>query len=162
MRQIKLSQGKFTKVDDCDYEMLMKYKWHAMPSKSKRNYYAVRNEKTESGHRTVYMHVFIMGRIAGLKVDHIDGDELNNQRCNLRYCTHRENCRNAKHRINCSSKYKGVFWDVKMKKWRSCIRINGKSNHLGFFDNEEDAARAYRDASINYFGEFAKTNFKQE
>jgi len=161
MKEIKLTQGKVALVDDEDYEWLNQWKWHAMPSKSKRNFYAVRNEKQENGHRTIYMHVFIMGKIIGLKVDHGDCDELNNQRYNLRHCTHQENCRNAKHRINCSSEYKGVFWDGKMKKWRASIRVNGKANHLGFFDIETDAAEAYRASSTKHFGEFAKTNFKQ-
>jgi hypothetical protein len=43
-----------------------------------------------------------------------------------------------------SSIYKGVSWNKKMNKWRSGIKINKKSIHLGYFENEIDASNAYQ------------------
>lgn len=45
---------------------------------------------------------------------------------------------------NHTSKYKGVSWDKKSKKWKSQISINNKKIHLGFFENEEEASYVYQ------------------
>jgi hypothetical protein len=37
----------------------------------------------------------------------------------------------------------GVAWDRAAKKWKAKIGIEGKDQHLGSFDNEDDAARAF-------------------
>ena len=42
-----------------------------------------------------------------------------------------------------SSKFKGVCWDKGMKKWRAEIKVKGKKNYMGCFDEEEEAARKY-------------------
>lgn len=47
---------------------------------------------------------------------------------------------------NKTSSYVGVCWYKKRDMWQSQITIAGKRNHLGYFDNEIDAARAYQDA----------------
>jgi hypothetical protein len=76
-----------------------------------------------------------------LVVDHIDFDTLNNNVNNLRIITQRENT-NRKH-LNSSSKYVGVHWNKKVKKWRARITISGRLVHLGYFLNEIDASNAY-------------------
>ena len=42
-----------------------------------------------------------------------------------------------------SSKYRGVSWDKRDNQWHACIRVAGKKENLGFFDDEEAAARAF-------------------
>jgi len=76
-------------------------------------------------------------------VDHIDNNRLNNDLENLRWINYSGNCRNRIKRKNCSSKYRGVCWDKKDKKWRASITIDGKVKCLGFFTNEEDASLVY-------------------
>jgi AP2 domain-containing protein/HNH endonuclease len=106
----------------------------------------------------VPLHRLIMNAPADKEVDHINGDTLDNRRCNLRICSHKENLRNQKLPKNSKSGYKGVTWYKRIKKWRSHIRLNKKQIHLGYFDDIKLAANAYNEAAIKYFGEFAKLN----
>jgi len=45
------------------------------------------------------------------------------------------------------SQFKGVSWHKHSRKWMATIRIDGKHTHLGCFDDEEAAARAYDEAA---------------
>jgi hypothetical protein len=70
-----------------------------------------------------------------------------------------ENNRNkGKTKSKCTSKYKGVCFDKQTSKWVSHIRVNGKTIKLGRYLIEEEAAQAYNEAAIKYFGEFARLN----
>lgn len=77
-----------------------------------------------------------------LVVNHIDRNRLNNNLYNLEIITQRKNS-NRKH-IKSSSKYVGVSWSNSSKKWKSAIKINGKTKHLGFFIDELEASQAYQ------------------
>jgi hypothetical protein len=76
-----------------------------------------------------------------LVVNHINFIKTDNTVGNLELITHRENT-NRKH-LPSTSKYVGVRWDDKIKKWRSAIVLNKKQIHLGTFINELEAAKAY-------------------
>lgn len=86
-----------------------------------------------------------------LVVDHIDNNPYNNNLNNLQIITTRENT--SKDKIRRYSKYVGVTYDKKVKKWRSAIQILGKSISLGSFNSEEIASEYYQQAivSIEYF-----------
>ena len=43
-----------------------------------------------------------------------------------------------------TSDYIGVNWKKQNKKWRAAIKIDGKSKHLGYFDDEIVASRVYQ------------------
>src|SRR3989304_2105986 len=87
MKEIQLSQGKVALVDDEDFEMLNRYKWSAM--RGANTYYAYTHIILESGKRTsIAMHRVIMQTPVGYETDHRDRNGLNNQRFNLRICTH--------------------------------------------------------------------------
>ena len=154
MKKIELTQGKVTQVDDEDYEWLNQWKWYAI--KVHRTFYAVRYVNKDK--LTIFMHRIILNISEKIKPDHKDRDGLNNQRNNLRVCTEQQNNFNRKGWLNCSSTYKGVTWDKNAKKWRPSITINNKKIHLGSFDSETKAARAYDVKAIELFGEFAYLN----
>lgn len=96
MKKIKLSQGKYTLVDDTDYLELSKYKWCVNLKGS--HYYAVRNVYPERRDKPVmvYMHRAITGAPddKSFVVDHIDGNTLDNCRSNLRVVTRAVNLAN--------------------------------------------------------------------
>lgn len=155
MRKISLTQGKIAFVDDGDFEWLSRFKWHA--ERSKYTWYASR----EAGKIKTRMHRLILGLIYGdgKDTDHIDSNGLNNQRSNLRICSHQENlCNQRLQKREKSSRFKGVCWDKERGKWYASIGINGKNNHIGRFDNEIGAANAYNQAALEHFGEFALLN----
>lgn len=169
-REIVLTRGKVALVDARDYEWLAAMAWCAHTVNGYR-WVAVRGELIAPGcgTRLIYMHRVILEPPAGLDVDHINGDALDNRRCNLRACTRQENLRNKRHRRAYSSRFKGVWWSQAANKWVAAIaagernaRGKSRSLHLGVFVREEDAARAYDRAALQHFGAFACTNFPRE
>ena len=68
-------------------------------------------------------------------IDHVDKDKSNNRIENLRLVSCQQN--------NFNTKAKGYNWNIHAKKWLTRIKLNGKSRHLGYFENEEDAREAY-------------------
>lgn len=144
MKQIPLTQGKFSLVDDDVYEWASKFKWYAM--KNNNVYYTRR--RISIGYKK-YINVLLHHCVIGFplfnnEVDHLNGDGLNNQRDNLKIVTHRQNQQNR--HVKKTSKYVGVFWDSQNKKWRASIKKNGKVKFLGLFKIEEDASLAYQKA----------------
>ena len=153
MKEIKLTQGQVALVDDADFEILNQFKWSAV--KIRNTFYAARNITVDDKRKLVYMHCEIMG---GKWVDHIKGNGLNNQRYNLRFCTHRENQMNQRKQANTSSVYKGVSWNKGVGKWMAQIKTKGRGIYIGLFIDETDAAKAYNKKAIELFGEFANLN----
>lgn len=149
MKKIPLTKGKFAIIDDEDYSLVSKYKWYYSHG------YAVYKNKN-----ILFMHRLILNTPKESYTDHINGDKLDNRRCNLRLCSKSQNGANCKktQKKKTSSKYKGVCWDKIRKKWKASIKFNYLGINLGYFLNEQDAAKAYNEAAIKYFGEFAKLN----
>jgi hypothetical protein len=105
-RLIPLTRGEFAKVSPCDYPSMARFNWHAQ--RAAHGYYAALCRTINGKKKTIFMHSLIMNPPAGLMVDHIDGDGLNNCRPNLRIATNAQNNRNCCAKINGKSKYKGV------------------------------------------------------
>jgi hypothetical protein len=155
MKFIKLSQGKFTKVDDEDFNWLNQWKWCAL--KSRNTFYAVRWDLGN----IIYMHRLILNTPCNQQVDHDDFDGLNNQKYNIRNCTKSQNLSNKIPRGK--SKYLGVSEVLvlnKYKYFKARITFNNTQILIGTYKNEVDAAYAYDKKAKEYHGEFANLNFK--
>jgi hypothetical protein len=161
-RRIYLGDDEWAIVEPADYYRLGHLKWHLKGSTAKK-FYAVRDVKTGPGQtRQLGLHREIMNEPKGLLVDHKNNDSLDNRKANLRPATRSQNRQNVPKRKNTSSRFIGVSYSKEEKKWRARITYKGKRIHLGWFDNEIDAARAYDAAARKYYGEFAKVNFPAE
>ena len=159
MNQVKLYRNRgVALVDNEDFEIVSRYKWSLQ--KNRGASYAQAKIKIRGKWGNILMHRMILKAKKGQEIDHQDGDGLNNQKTNLRFCTNSQNQMNKKGWGG--SKYKGVCWHKPSKKWGVYIKVNDKQIHLGLFDSEIDAAKAYDKAAIKYFEEFARTNFKLE
>lgn len=150
MKTISLTKGKFAIVDDEDYEHLMQWKWYYASIG-----YAVRLALPRGSR--ILMHRVILTPPIGMVSDHINGDRLDNRRCNLRVCTYSQNMMNKKKSWG-NSRYKGVSWSKKYQKWEGHIMVEGKKKFLGYFDTEEVGALAYNEASMKLHGEFGCLN----
>ncbi len=153
IRRIPLGKGLFATVDADDYEEVSKYRWFTI--RRGRTLYAAR---TENG-RTVYMHRMLMRPRKGYVVDHIDGNGLNNWRCNLRTCTHAQNQANKAPRGG-TSQFTGVYRCG--DKWVAHVNCRRKYYYVGIFDDEVEAAKARDRKAYELHGEYAYLNFPED
>lgn len=158
--ELPLLHGKVALIDGADYSIIAPYKWSAWFSG--RRWYAMAHAlKPNKG--MIYMHRLIMDAPKDKKVDHWDGDGMNNQRDNLRFATNQQNLFNRGPIKNSTSGYKGVTWDKKSKLWQAQIILSKKGYRknyfLGKFIDPADAARTYDAKALELFGEFAWFNF---
>lgn len=79
-------------------------------------------------------------------IDHINGNKLDDRVENLQIVTHRENSTTCfrKDRKNLSSKYVGVSWNKRDKKWQAHIKYEGELIYLGLFNTELEASENYQ------------------
>lgn len=151
---IKLTQGEYAEIDDDCFNIVDKYSWYTLVSDKNNTYYAA----TKIKRKTLLMHRLLLGLQPGEICDHKDGNGLNNKLDNIRKCTFSQNQQNKSKTTNTTtSKYKGVYLK-RLYKWYASIRINTKFIHLGVYDTEIEAARAYNTAALRMFGQFAKLN----
>ena len=162
MKEVPLTQGMVAIVDDEDYDRIVAVKWFAYRAHTGK-FYAVRtmNVSRRIKHRRT-MSAEIMGLPQGSRVDHRNGDTLDNRKENLRPCSNQQNCCNRGAIANTSSRFKGVSFHRLTGKWAARIRVNYELKHLGLYLSEEAAAKAYDKAAIELHGEFAHTNFGAE
>jgi hypothetical protein len=155
VRHIALTKGYYATVDAADFERINKHKWTALVTGSK--VYAVRHENG----KTILMHREILNAPPDKVVDHIDGTGINNCQANLRLCTRAQNLYNSRPRA-ARSRYKGVRYEKRTGKWIAEITHRGRRYHLGSFDTEIEAARAYDAKARELFGPFARLNFPDD
>lgn len=159
MKLVPVGKSDFAMVDDDDYDTLSKFKW-GLRTKGQNKYAQTWSSERQ---RCIMMHRMIMRPQKTQMVDHIDRNGLNNQKTNLRVCTHEQNMRNAvfpKRNGFKNSTYKGVTRNH--KNWKARISVCGEQVYIGTFRTEEAAARAYDKYASRVSGSFARLNFPSQ
>lgn len=149
-QEIPLTKGFVAIVDDDDFDEISKHNWHCSIN-SKVNIYA----RAIINRQQFKMHHLIIKKRNGLLIDHINGNGLDNRRCNLRLATREQNARNRRLHSNNTSGHKGVSYRKTDKKFSAYIRVNGKRITLGMFKTIRPAIEAYREASKRLHGDFS-------
>jgi len=143
----------YFRIDAQDKEKVFKYNWR-LQNNNGRKYVDV------VGRKHLFLHRYILNPPKNMIVDHINGDLLDNRRCNLRICTIQQNSMNRRIGKNNTSGFKGVS-KIKRKfvdRWTATIEHNQKSIFLGIYKTKLKAAKAVDNAYKKYFGEFARLN----
>ncbi|MCM2282006.1 MAG: AP2 domain-containing protein [Bdellovibrionaceae bacterium] len=151
--------GVKIKVDREDLERVRLRKWRVTQATTGRPR-VVTSVKTPKGARSVTLGKFLMNPPAGKQVyPRRFNDGLDYRKSNLIVCTLQERQRLLpKKRIATTSKYRGVSFSARDQKWRAGIEVNGRTIALGSYKNEDEAALAYNEAALKYFGPIAYQN----
>lgn len=154
MKTMQLNHEQVALLDDGDYDRVVSRGWYAAWDKHAKSYVAYSTDRPR-----VALHRFILSVRDSTPVDHANGNRLDNRRQNLRLCTKSQNAMNQrKQQRPTTSRYKGVNFDTRSGKWRVTVGFNGRRVHLGYYDDEAEAALAYNVAAIKLFGKFARPN----
>ena len=154
--RVPLTHGAFALIDAGDAEAVLCYRWHLHASG-----YAARPRRAEDGPGPgmIYMHRSILNAPDRMPVRRRPGaSRLDNRRAILRLATPSQSRAGYGLRRDNASGYCGVTWAKKRGCWQAQIQVDGKRHFLGYFTDKEDAARAYDDAAVAAFGEFAQRN----
>jgi hypothetical protein len=159
MKEIKLTRNKVALVDDEDFDYLNQFKWCVRKRKNSTIYYAFRSKRIAGKKTVIHMHRVILGlEDPGIICDHKDHNGLNNQKYNLREANYSQNNSNRTSRKNSSSKYLGVSWNKQQGKWHAQIKKGLLRIHLGYFECEIEAAKAYNLKAAEIHGEYSNLN----
>ena len=160
MKQIKLGGKllKYATVDDADFAWLNQWRWTL-----DTNGYVVRNSQSRnySKVKRLYMHRIITDTPSGMVTDHINGNQIDNRRSNLRVCEQKVNSRN-KNRLNKNNTtgFMGVIIDRRQsgRPYIARIMIDGKTKSCGGFRTAIEAAERYNKVALKHFGKHAFQN----
>lgn len=146
---LKSKKGKMigkTLIDREDLDRLIVFKWRLWKS----NVYTGNMKPIQIQYKVLNVNPNGFKQL----IDHINGNPLDNRKCNLRIVSQRENAVNKAISRRNKSGFSGVWFDYSRNKWSSEIKIDGKKCYLGRYKMKEDAVYARYIGEINLFGEY--------
>lgn len=90
-------------IDDEDAAIVLNHRWTLLKVSH------LRYAQSKEGGKTILMHRLLANPGAGLVVDHINSDGLDNRRANLRICTQQENLYNRRVHKHSKTGVRGVM-----------------------------------------------------
>lgn len=149
----------YAKISPEDAELVLKYKWSITRGPDRAGPFYVRAvDRTVKPPKQIKLQRLLLNAPEGMHVDHINGEPLDNRRENLRIATPQQNQANSRKHIKRQSEFKGVTRVKNSARWRAYICIDRRQTHLGMFDTEIEAARAYDAKASQVWGEYAHLN----
>lgn len=153
MSGFTISSGKHGEfmvlVDPGDMERVSEFAWSVKFEPAIGRVKAIQRN-TKGG--TVYLHRWLMSAPVGIEVDHINGDVLDNRRCNLRLASHIDNSHNRRRRGVAVNGIRRIG-----DRWGARIGVAYRRIHLGVFDTHAEAVAARQAAEAEHYGEFSPT-----
>jgi hypothetical protein len=155
---IRTRAGHLFPIDAEDLPKISGYKWSVSSDGGDRMYVSTRAKG-----KKIYLRRFLLAAPHGQRVDHRNGDPLDNRKANLRLASPQQNMFNRRksHTFKgkpTTSPFKGVTWDKSCGRYKAQIMKDGVNHYLGSFRDQRSAAMAYARAAQEMFGEFAYTN----
>jgi hypothetical protein len=160
--RVPLTRGLYATIDEEDLPLVTGRSWWALKTPNSHTYYAMAwfGDREKKGGRCRLMHSLILGAGPKQRIDHVNGDGLDNRRENIRFATHAQNIANSGLSKANRSGYKGVSRHG--SKWAAFITKDYKGHYIGLFSDPKEAARAYDEKARELFGEYARLNFPDQ
>lgn len=131
-------------IDSVDAGLVSGYRWFRA-----RSGYAQASPRTRESHYKLWMHRVILGITGSGRIrqtDHINGNRLDNRRCNLREVTPAENAQNAVRPAR--RRVRGVYFDsraqARRRPWFAKVQVNYVTYSSGMFETMQEAVEAAR------------------
>lgn len=139
VKSIFLQDGEEIFVDDEDYERVNQHTWFKHYSHNTRRIGTLLPDN-----KIISLTNFIKEKsFQKEKNNNFTKDNLSNRGNRSRWS--RPRCKSI-------SKYKGVTWRKNQKRWLAFIKVDEKSKYLGSYKSEDEAAIAYNNAVMEYWG----------
>lgn len=137
-------------VDDEDFDLVIASgPWYLSHGRAVQHGYAL----------GLTMQELILGKDSSREIDHIDHNQLNNQRNNLRYATRSQNTANRRRFKNNTSGYIGVAYHTRLDKYQAYVSKDKQIHFVGTFNTAIEAAKARDEKAKELHGEFSSLNF---
>ncbi len=142
-KQIILSTGNITIVDDEDFEELSKYSWTEHKSTSYKTSYATRSVRINGKKKRIWMHREINNTPDGFQTDHVNHNGLDNRRSNLKTVTASQNCENRRIRSDSGTGVKNISKIIKRDKEYFVFRAVRNSVRMAskYFNTMDEAVK---------------------
>ena len=128
-------------VDAEDFAEMSKMRWRVNPIRGGGVYTAGRSSAGKTV--TIYLPRLLMNAQPGEYVDHINGNNCDNRKENLRITTNQENCQNRQGAYsNNTTGFRGVHYHKKYRKFEAYYWMHYKKYLVGYFESAEEASAA--------------------
>ncbi|KAA0117852.1 hypothetical protein CIW48_26985 [Methylobacterium sp. P1-11] len=158
--RLKLSDGTFATIDECDEAAVSHIVWRREAIKRASGGFYIYGRCPVKRDK-VYLHRFLLNAKRGEYVDHVNGDGTDNRRSNIRLCSPSENNANRAAKPN-KWGFRGVFWCNEHRKFRGRVMFEGRTYQTAWFPAAAEAAKARDRLASDIHRQFAVLNFREK
>lgn len=137
MKEVPLFGGQVALIDDEDYPLVEGFRWHT----NAKGYATCCKYLGEYKNKIIFMHRLINKTPKGWDTDHINGNPLDNRKCNLRTASRSLNRHNWALLNN-----KGASYNKRKRKWETELKTKDSRKYLGAFNTKEEALAVHHKA----------------